>query len=213
MQNYKHSIIPSGYYGNSSNNIVVIKNFINLEDLKKIQNFCINLNEFLPIPGDDWHNRVCNNSIITKLDIEISNLLHTYQSKHKKIIEDFFNVELRDNAPSIVIWRIGDTQAPHADKENLDGSENPYPENDIASVIYLNEEYSGGEIYFPIQGIELKMNAGDAVFFPGDKNYQHGVKEITNGKRFTSPAFWNVLVNHKEVNSKNTIKRRHKNDQ
>jgi hypothetical protein len=212
MQNHKHSIIPSGYYGNSSNNIVVIKNFINLEDLKKIQNFCINLNEFEPSPGDDWHNRVCNNSIITKLDIEISKLLYTYQLKHKKIIEDFFDVDLSDNIPNIVIWRTGDSQLPHADKENLDGSENPYPENDIASLLYLNEEYSGGEIYFPIQGVELKMNAGDAVFFPGDRHYQHGVKEITKGKRFTCPAFWNVLVNHKESNNKNTIKGRHKNE-
>lgn len=189
----KTSIIPSGYYGDSPDNIVVIENFISDNDLKIIQDFCLNLNTFLSIPGDVWDNRVCDNSILQKINPKINNILKSYQSKHKKYIENFFNLKLRDNVPSVVIWREGDSQPPHADKENLDGSPNHYPENDIASLFYLNDEYSGGEIYFPIQNIQLKMKSGSAVFFPGDKNYQHGVTEVTSGQRFTCPAFWNVV--------------------
>jgi len=65
--------------------------------------------------------------------------------------------------------------------------------------LYLNNEYIGGEIYFPTQGLQFKLNAGDAVFFPGDVNYQHGVTEVTEGKRFTCPAFWNVIKNNKNI--------------
>lgn len=189
----KTSIIPSGYYGDSLDNIVVIENFISDNNLKIIQDFCLNLNTFLSIPNDIWDNRVCDNSILQKINPEVNNILKNYQSKHKQYIENFFNVKLRDNVPSIVIWREGDSQPPHADKENLDGSPNHYPENDIASLFYLNDEYSGGEIYFPIQNIQLRMKSGSAVFFPGDKNYQHGVTAVTSGQRFTCPAFWNVL--------------------
>lgn len=196
-ENHNKSIIPSGYYGNSADNIVVIKNFIDLKDLEKIQNFCTDLKDFLSMPGDVWDNRVCNNSILKEINPEIQSLLSSYQVKHKKIIEEFFNVELRDNIPSVVIWREGDHQPPHADKENIDGSSYPYPENDIASLFYLNEDYLGGEIYFPIQKIKLKMNSGDAVFFPGDKEYQHGVAAVIKGKRFTCPAFWNVTKNNR----------------
>ena len=195
----KKSIIPSGYYGNSKENIVIINNFISHDDIKKIKIFCSELNTFMSIPGDNWDNRVCNNSILREIAPDIEQILSTYQKKHKKIIEDFFNVELKDNVPSVVIWRQGDLQPPHADKENLDGSPNLYPENDIASLFYLNNEYAGGEIYFPTQGLQFKLNAGDAVFFPGDVNYQHGVTEITEGKRFTCPAFWNVIKNNKNI--------------
>jgi predicted 2-oxoglutarate/Fe(II)-dependent dioxygenase YbiX len=195
----KKSIIPSGYYGNSKENIVIINNFISHDDIKKIKIFCSGLNTFMSIAGDNWDNRVCNNSILREIAPDIEQILSTYQKKHKKIIEDFFNVELKDNVPSVVIWRQGDLQPPHADKENLDGSPNLYPENDIASLFYLNNEYAGGEIYFPTQGLQFKLNAGDAVFFPGDVNYQHGVTEITEGKRFTCPAFWNVIKNNKNI--------------
>jgi len=195
INNKKISIIPSGYYGKDKDNIVVLENFIKKDDLVKIQDFCSTLNTFENIPGDNWDNRVCTNPILFKISREINSILKKYQSEHKKNIENFFNVELKDNVPSIVIWREGDSQGLHADKELLDGGDNHYPENDVASLFYLNDNYTGGEIYFPIQNVKLKMKAGSAVFFPGDKFYQHGVTAVESGTRFTCPAFWNVLVN------------------
>lgn len=200
MSQNKYSIIPSGYYGESTDNIVVIDNFIEEKDIFKIQEFCSTLNTFKDIPNDNWDNRVCDNEILSRISPEVDNILKEYQAKHKKIIENFFNVELHDNVPSIVIWREGDGQSPHADKEQIDGSPNPYPENDIASLFYLNDDYLGGEIYFPVQKIQLKMKAGSAVFFPGDRFYQHGVTAVESGKRFTCPAFWNVKTNYRETN-------------
>jgi predicted 2-oxoglutarate/Fe(II)-dependent dioxygenase YbiX len=193
----KTCTIPSGYYGDSPTNIVVIKNFINQEDLKTIQNFCSTLNNFKDIPKDNWDNRVCDNAILSQISPEVDKILKKYQSNHKKIIEDFFNLELIDNVPSIVIWREGDIQPPHADKEQLDGSPNLYPKNDIASLFYLNDDYEGGEIYFPIQNLQIKPSAGSAVFFPGDRFYQHGVTAVESGKRFTCPAFWGAMKNNR----------------
>jgi hypothetical protein len=186
------SIISSGYFGNSKENIIVIDNFLELDHLRKIQDFCYNLKSFKSIPGDPWDNRVCSSDVITSLNPEISNIISMYQVKVKDIIEKNFNVVLGPNVPHIVAWRVGNGQAPHADKELPDGTPNMYPGNDIASLMYINDEYSGGEIYFPNQGVQVKPKSGSLIFFPGDKEYLHGVHQVTDGIRFTSPAFWNI---------------------
>jgi hypothetical protein len=191
----RKSIVPPLFFGELKENIVVIRNFIKNDHLKIIQDFCKTLNTFLDLPNDDdYYNRICSSSILKDLSPEVHEILSFYQIKHKKIIEDFFNVSLHRNVPSVVIWRPGDFQHVHADKEYMpwDTREYPFPDNDIAALFYLNNEYTGGEIYFPIQDVLLKMNAGDAVFFPGDKEYKHEVREVKTGLRFTCVCFWKV---------------------
>jgi hypothetical protein len=86
---------------------------------------------------------------------------------------------------------------PHADKElhegDNEGLPNDFPYYDIAGLFYLNDDYEGGELYFPQHDIEFKPKAGAAYFFPGDKNYLHGVKEIKSGIRYVIPFFWTIL--------------------
>lgn len=60
-------------------------------------------------------------------------------------------------------------------------------------ITYLNDDYEGGELYFPLQGVQFKPKKGAAYFFPGDKNYIHGVTEIKSGLRFTCPFFWEIV--------------------
>lgn len=61
--------------------------------------------------------------------------------------------------------------------------------NDIATLIYLNEDYSGGSIYFPDLEIEIQPKAGDLVCFPDTPDFVHGVKKILTGVRYTSPRW------------------------
>ena len=186
------SLVPSGYFGTSSNNIVLLENFIDKKDIQTVYEFCLTIKEFKSIPGDHWDNRVLNALELDSINKDVSNIIYMYQTKLKKIIESNFNLQLSDRSPALVIWRPGDGQAPHADKETPDGIPNMYPNNDIASLFYWNDNYDGGEIYFPNQGVELKLKKGSAVFFPGDKEYLHGVHQVTSGERFTSPTFWAV---------------------
>lgn len=59
----------------------------------------------------------------------------------------------------------------------------------FSSVLYLNDGYEGGEIYFPNQGYYYKPQCGDVVMFPcGGHEYLHGVKPVT-GRRYTVPMF------------------------
>jgi len=66
--------------------------------------------------------------------------------------------------------------------------------NDIATLIYLNSDYEGGEIYFPELNIYIKPQSGDLVCFPDTPDFVHGVKPITKGTRYTSPQWITRVV-------------------
>jgi len=70
---------------------------------------------------------------------------------------------------------------------------NDFPWYDLAGLFYFNDDYEGGELYFPQHGIEFQPVAGAAYFFPGDMYYAHGVRPIKSGNRFTSPFFWTIV--------------------
>ena len=89
----------------------------------------------------------------------------------------------------LVKWKDGDFQHPHADGENENGK-HPYHWRHFGCVYYLNDNYDGGEIYFPKQNIELKPKPNTLVFFPGTLEYLHGVKPTTKGIRYTLTSFW-----------------------
>jgi hypothetical protein len=114
----------------------------------------------------------------------------------KPIIEEFFSVEAQPTSPAMVRWLPGQFQLPHADKELHEGEHrgkpNDFPHYDLASLFYLNDDYEGGELYFPLQGITIKPKPRAAYFFPGDMNYVHGVTEVKAGIRFTCPFFWHI---------------------
>jgi predicted 2-oxoglutarate/Fe(II)-dependent dioxygenase YbiX len=192
-QNSSKSIIPSGYFGSSIDNIIVLENFIEPKDAEAVYNFAITINNFEKL-SDHWDNRVLNAKGL-RSNKDVYEIISKYQIKLKNTIQNKFGFELDDKSPSIVIWRPGDVQAPHADKELLDGTPVDY-QSDVSSLFYWNDNYEGGEIYFPNQELKIKAKAGSAVIFPGDRFYAHGVTEVLSGKRFTSPAFWNVIKNN-----------------
>lgn len=58
-----------------------------------------------------------------------------------------------------------------------------------STVIYLNDDYTGGETFFPRQDISVKGSVGDVLFFPSTYTHPHIAKEIITGKKY-SVALW-----------------------
>lgn len=54
----------------------------------------------------------------------------------------------------------------------------------ISAVIYLNDDYEGGELYFPRFGLELKPKRGDIAIFPSTFIYEHASKEMISGTKY-----------------------------
>lgn len=206
------SITPSGFFGDSSDNIVELENFMTPEELDKLRTFAKNNTVWdkteshsdedgvVTYDADYWKDRVATHQSLMLADPEIPEIIATLVGRLKPVIEEFFRVKANPTSPAVVKWLPGQLQQPHADKELHEGNgigpgeskPNDFPYYDLASLFYLNDDYEGGELYFPQHNIKFKPKPGAAYFFPGDKNYVHGVSVITSGIRYTCPFFWTI---------------------
>jgi uncharacterized cupin superfamily protein len=50
-----------------------------------------------------------------------------------------------------------------------------------ATIIYINDDYIDGELFFPKLDISLRPKPGDLLFFPGNEKHEHGVKHVGEG--------------------------------
>ena len=50
-----------------------------------------------------------------------------------------------------------------------------------ATIVYINDDYVDGELFFPNLDISLRPKPGDLLFFPGDEKHEHGVRDVGEG--------------------------------
>lgn len=199
------SLVDYGHFGKSTDQIVYSQNFVELDDLKYIQEFVTHIDKWENGMDDTfnddgdciyqkhyWWDRVCSGPIIKELDTVAYEIVEKYVHKMALVIEEMYNVVVHERPPVLVRWLPGNKQEPHADKQLNDGRPNPFPLYDINSIIYWNEDFQGGEFYYPEFNLEYKIKSGMAVAHPGDVNYLHGVKEIVSGVRWTTPSFYTI---------------------
>lgn len=58
-------------------------------------------------------------------------------------------------------------------------------------VIYINETYTGGELYYSKLGYDIKPKRGMLVIHSAAALYEHGVREVTSGTRYGLTLFIN----------------------
>lgn len=63
----------------------------------------------------------------------------------------------------------------------------------LSSVMYLNDNYEGGEIEFKHSGVKLKPEAGSIIFFPSNFLYVHEVYPINSGSRYSMPHWYHNM--------------------
>lgn len=87
---------------------------------------------------------------------------------------------------SIRKYNTGSDMGAHVDSEDPTDTKHPT----ISGVFYLNNDYEGGEIFFPNQNISLKPEAGSLLIFPSERPFFHHPTKITNGNKYMIPLFW-----------------------
>ena len=89
------------------------------------------------------------------------------------------------NVFDIKIYKVGALMGTHFDDHPSDDQETI-----LSAVIYLNDDYEGGELYFDQQDIKIKPMAGCVIFFPSTKDFTHASLEITKGQKECIPLFF-----------------------
>jgi predicted 2-oxoglutarate/Fe(II)-dependent dioxygenase YbiX len=116
-------------------------------------------------------------------------------------LNPYYGVTIKDSeSPQILAQSAGAQTDLHSDAETLvtdkDGNNTwvKAVDRDISIVLYLNDDYSGGDLVFPGQAISVQPRQGMLVAFPSTHHFVHQEQLITAGQRL-------VLVNWFSVNA------------
>jgi predicted 2-oxoglutarate/Fe(II)-dependent dioxygenase YbiX len=72
----------------------------------------------------------------------------------------------------------------------------------LSVLLYLNDDYEGGEIEFKHSNVKIKPQAGSVIFFPSNFLYVHEVHPITKGTRYSLPNWYhNVDIDNRKAST------------
>jgi hypothetical protein len=170
--------------------VIEIKNFLTKEE-------CKNLIDYFEGYSQGWQMTCFFNARVmdplapyeagTATEVSDS-YIKNLRTKLKVEAEKVFSRELRNLSLSSHKWLTGAFADFHSDNTELDGTPNAWRENKLVTIVYLNDDYQGGNLVFRDHDIDIAPEGGTVVVF--DVGYQniHGVTEVTGGTRWTMLA-------------------------
>jgi hypothetical protein len=110
-----------------------------------------------------------------------------------KEVSKFYNIEYILKTFCYTKMDVGTKNRIHADNKYIDFDGNIKDRTseieDRSVLLYLNDDYEGGNLEFPNQNISLKPKTGTLVFFEGNEDTIHGVSEVLSGERINLISF------------------------
>ena len=89
--------------------------------------------------------------------------------------------------PSVLRYSAGGLYKTHADSEMFDpvtGLWTRVIDRDVSLLIYLNNDFTGGNITFPKFNFTYRPEVGDLLIFPSDHRYMHRAEVVYSGFRY-----------------------------
>lgn len=100
----------------------------------------------------------------------------------------FFEAELDTiEKPSVLKYQPGGRYNAHSDSEYWNKQDHQWIrslERDYSILLYLNDGFEGGALYFPNFNFRLAPKRGMLVAFPSDHRYLHAAEPLVSGVRF-----------------------------
>jgi len=190
---YKDQPNTKSIFGIKLDRIVEIPMFVTKEQAKAmIKYFESKAKDWGPIAffGSEGMSIIHEDPAIEEFGLP-KDFIKQLMSKFKESIELLFERKVKPvNICHAQKWNPGGEASPHSDNSSLDGVPNPFETNKFVSLLYLNDDYKGGEIYFPEAKIEFQPKSCSWVAFNGGIENLHGVRSIKEGTRYTFVSFW-----------------------
>jgi hypothetical protein len=202
-----------GVLGITHNRIVEIPDFLD-------ENTAKSMISYVESKGEDWGDIAFYGSLgmglapndpgLAEHGLE-GNFFEDLREKFKEAVELVFERKVRPNTSHAQKWDVGGFASPHSDNSDFSGVPNAFEINKYVGILYLNDNYDGGELYFvedsgkksenldmdgvpvPVWNepyLSFKPNAYSYYVFPGGVENIHGVTEILDGTRYTMVSFW-----------------------
>lgn len=173
---------------------IVIENFLNESEINFLLNYSKNSQELYNSHESScefWNKRCVYFHTIPNQ--EVKDLLFDVSLEMRDIINEnsIITTKLYAEYPQFVKWDVGWELTPHCDNCEPDGiTPNATPWRSHGGVIYLNDDFEGGQIYYPKLGKEIQPKPGMMVIHPAGLEYMHGIKKVTEGIRHTISIFF-----------------------
>lgn len=90
-------------------------------------------------------------------------------------------------APQVLRYEEGGCYGKHADSDTFLPDEGLWQrslDRDISLLLYLNDDFSGGDLEFSQFNYRYSPRQGDLVFFPSDRRYVHQAQAVRWGVRY-----------------------------
>jgi hypothetical protein len=189
---YKNEPIENSVLGIKDNRIVEIPNFVTEEESRNMIDYFEAKAEMwgdIAFYGSSGMGLQPNDPMLSNYNLA-GDFFDILREKFRKAVETVFERKVRPNTSHAQKWDVGGFANPHSDNSDNHGEPNAFEINKYVGILYLNGNYGGGELYFPDHDIEFKPTPYSLIVFPGGVENIHGVREITDGTRYTMVSFW-----------------------
>jgi predicted 2-oxoglutarate/Fe(II)-dependent dioxygenase YbiX len=185
-------ITPAAY---DAQDFIIIPDFLTptqCDRLTAVFNHLHGLVKHRRIGIDFWEGRIVYMGDVAEHDADAAAIMGGFQKRATALLGEFYALTrpLWTDTVQLNVWEQGSCLPPHTDNSNPDGSPHSSAWRDFSSIVYLNDDYDGGELYFTAQDRVLKPQRGMLVAFSAGYHHEHGVLKVTRGRRLTMPAFY-----------------------
>jgi hypothetical protein len=183
-----------------------VKNFVAPDEIKILNEYLDSMDVknfkdvfYLDAEGDEYNGQreISDESVEQKmknLDAKIKSFITEsyFGDKGISVVKYVWT-----RALELIRWQVESSLGKHSD-----GPSDPaeFPLIKIGTLIYLNDDYEGGELVFNDYDMIIKPEPGDLVIFPN--HYMHEVLKVlpkgSNTRRHTMPTFYVIEIEEKK---------------
>lgn len=185
------------------NMIKFIKGFANKDNVKVVNDYLVPLPKFASkdvsylgfIRGEHETARMIEDPIVAKAMTDLEEQVRNYLEYEYFPTRNLKQITLKwSRGLELIRWSEWAVLGPHSDGP----SDAPlFPEINIGCLIYLNDDFNGGQIKFNDYDLIFDPEPGDLIIFPN--HYTHEVlmvsaKDPEFTRRHTMPMFYSFTV-------------------
>jgi hypothetical protein len=180
--------IKKGFF---KEDIVSYEGFIPKEDCEKLIKYFKTKTEWNPVAFYESYgmNMITHDPALEEFGLP-ADYLGGVAKRMQEAVEDAHGRPVKVVSTHAQKWETGSFASYHSDNSDMEGKPSAWEPSRFVCLVYLNDDYVGGELDFRDHNITIAPPVGILITFPGGIDNVHAVKEVTEGCRYTLGAFW-----------------------